>query len=123
MPTPVYLGHEASRAPVVADLVAAAKACVAAGATSGALSARYGPRCVINAETLLETLGPDHFVEVADYDAHNDHVLVLGSSPPSSRAAIHSLLYRAKREIGAIVELDADADALATLPQVKRGRT
>lgn len=126
MTRPLFLGTEPSQAPAVLDLLRAARGLSDGGISGGALSSRFGARFVVNAAGIpLEMLGGKHFVEVADYDPHQDHVLCLGEHAPSPYAPLHALLYRAKKEVGAVaqVELPQGHEALARLPKVARGRT
>lgn len=126
LPRPLFLGNETSQNPAVRDLVSAAKALSNAGVGLGAVSARHGLRATINAGGVsFSGLTPAHFVEVADYDPHADTVMCLGPSPPTEHAALHMLVYRAKKEVGAIVQADIPPDHAvhARLPQVKLGRT
>jgi hypothetical protein len=126
MSLPFFLGGEPSTNPAGGDLVEVAHALAADGAGEGAVSARHGLRATVSASGVpLEAVGPEHFVEIADYDAHLDRVMVLGKHPPSPWAGLHALVYRAKKEVHAIVQvsLAADHPALARLPAAKKGRT
>ncbi|HVL48511.1 MAG TPA: class II aldolase/adducin family protein [Candidatus Thermoplasmatota archaeon] len=120
-----FLGGEPSTNPLTGDLVAIARALVETGVGHGALSARHGLRATINAAAVpLEALRVEHFVEVADYDPHGDRLMVLGAHEPSPWAGLHALLYRAKREIGAVVQVEMPSSALPSgLATVARGRT
>lgn len=125
MTSPLFLGNEASTNPDVEELLRIARELVADGAGEAAISVRHGLRSTMSLAKPLESLGPGDFVEVADYDAHNDHVLVLGPTAPHAHAGLHALILRAKKEVGAILQipLAPDHPALARLPQVARGRT
>lgn len=123
MPRPLFLGREPSQAPVVPELFAAARALAKAEHVGGALSARYGPRFVVTPASIpLDMLSAKDFVEVADFDPHQDHLLCIGEHAPAPEAAIHALVFRAKKEVGAIVDL-AIAAAPAGVPAVEKGKT
>ncbi len=126
MTRPHFLGHEPSQAPVVIDLLRATRALAATGLGDGAVSARYGNRFVVNAAGVpLDVLGGRHFVEVVDYDPQNDVLLVIGEHAPHARANVSALVYRAKKEVGAIVHvaLPDGHPVLARIPEVAKGRT
>lgn len=125
MTQPLFLGSEASANPDVEELLRIARELVADGAGEGSISVRHGLRATMTLGKPLETLGPKDFVEVADYDPHGDRVLVMGPVAPHAHAGLHALVLRAKKEIGAIVQvaLPDDHPALARLVQAKRGRT
>ncbi len=118
----LFLGNESSASPLAPVLRDLADVLRERGFDRAALSARFGPRMVTNATTALAGIGPDDFVEVADYDSHNDHVLVIGDREPGSHAALHALVFRAKKEVGAIVQMDAAQAAGRDLPDVVPAR-
>ncbi len=124
MPRALFLGTEASGSPDVPALQAAAARLVAVDLSAATLSARFGPRAVVNAAMPLDALGRDDFVEIADYDPHNDHVLCIGRHEPAHESALHALVYRAKKEVGAVAQVTGNASGVeASVPRVVRGRT
>ncbi|HEX2022080.1 MAG TPA: hypothetical protein VHH36_05160 [Candidatus Thermoplasmatota archaeon] len=122
---PEFLSGEASASPAVEPLLAGARRLARLGFGAGALSARNGSRTTTHANLPLELLAPGDFLEVADYDPHLDRILCIGKREPHAHAGMHALMLRAKREVNAIVMVDAreKPEALAALPQGKRGRT
>ncbi|HET6405061.1 MAG TPA: hypothetical protein VFH78_10475 [Candidatus Thermoplasmatota archaeon] len=117
---PEFLSGEASASPAVEPLLEGARRLAALGAASGALAARNGPRVTTHAAVPFEVLTHQDFVEVADYDPHLDRLMVLGSRAPHPHAGMLQLVFRAKKEVGALVLLEnVQADA----PEAKRGRT
>lgn len=119
---PEFLSGEASASPAVEPLIEGARRLAAQGFGNGIVAARNGPRVTTHAALPLEVLGPQDFLEVADYDPHLDRLMMLGSRSPHPHAGLVHLIFRAKKEVGALVMVDAPAIA-ATLPPAKRGRT
>jgi hypothetical protein len=67
-------------------------------------------------------LSSQDFVEVADYDPHLDRLLCIGRRDPQPYAGMHHLMLRAKREVGALVMVEARGPP--ALPAAKNaGRT
>ena len=122
---PEFLSGEASASPAVEPLLAGARRLAEAGFGGGAVSARNGLRTTTHANLPFEMLTPQDFLEVADYDPHLDRLLVIGKRDPQPHAGVHALVLRAKREVHALVMVDAAAarERLAGLPGAKRGRT
>lgn len=118
---PEFLSGEASASPAVEPLLDAARRLDAAGFGVGALSARNGLRTTTHASLPLAMLTSQDFIEVADYDPHLDRLLCIGRRDPQAHAGMHHLMLRAKKEVGALVMVEAAAPA--SLPQAKRGRT
>ena len=117
---PEFLSGEASASPAVEPLLAGARRLAARGAGSGALAARNGPRVTTHAAVPFEVLGAQDFVEVADYDPHLDRLMLIGSRPPHAHAGMIQLIFRAKKEVGALALLE---NVAADAPEAKRGRT
>ena len=117
---PEFLSGEASASPAVEPLLDAARRLAQRGYGGGALAARNGPRVTTHAAAPFELLTAGDFVEVADYDPHLDRLMVLGSRAPHPHAGLHQLIFRAKKEIGCLVQVEA---APANVPEAKRGRT
>ena len=106
-----FLSGDASASPSVEPILAVARRLDAMGFGSGALSARNGLRTTTHAHTPLAMLRAEDFVEVADYDPHLDRLLCLGRREPHAFAGMHHLMLRAKKEVQAIVMVDAGAVA------------
>lgn len=128
MPEAHFLGREAPdnpRAQVLADEAAALVE--AGGPGRGFASARYGDRCTISPPGVgLDKLRPGDFTEVVEYDPHGDRLLLLGQQEPDPMAALHSLVYRARDEVGAVfqVEVEPDHPVHGAVPQAEaRGST
>jgi hypothetical protein len=119
---PEFLSGEASASPAVEPLLAGAQRLAAAGFGNGLVAARNGPRVTTHAALPLEMLSAADFLEVADYDPHLDRLMMLGSRSPHPHAGLVHLVFRAKKEVGALVMVDAPAVA-AKLPAATRGRT
>ena len=119
---PEFLSGEASASPAVEPLLEGARRLAARGAGNGIVAARNGPRVTTHAAVPLEILAPADFLEVADYDPHLDRLMMLGSRSPHPHAGMVHLVFRAKKEVGALVLVEAPA-AAAKLPAAKRGRT
>lgn len=117
---PEFLSGEASASPAVEPLLVAARRLAALGFGSGALAARNGPRVTTHAGVPFEMLASGDFVEVADYDPHLDRLMLLGSRAPHPHAGLVHLVFRAKKEIGALLMTEARVEGL---PAAKRGRT
>ncbi|HUR70087.1 MAG TPA: hypothetical protein VM370_12650 [Candidatus Thermoplasmatota archaeon] len=117
---PEFLSGEASASPAVEPLLEGARRLAALGHGAGALCARNGPRMTTHAALPFDLLTPADFVEVADYDPHLDRLMLLGSRPPQPHAGMHALVFRAKKEIGALVQLEA---ASGKVPVAKKGKT
>lgn len=117
---PEFLSGEASASPAVQPLLEGAHRLDALGFANGALSARNGLRTTTHARLPLGVISDQDFVEVADYDPHLDRMLCIGRRDPQPHAGMHHLMLRAKREIGAIVMVEAK---MAHLPVAKAGRT
>lgn len=122
---PEFLSGEASASPAVDPLLAGARRLAALGFGGGALSARNGLRTTTHANLPFELLTAQDFVEVADYDPHLDRLLCIGKREPHVHAGLHALVLRAKKEVGALVMVDAAGapSVLEGLPKAKRGRT
>lgn len=118
---PEFLSGEASASPAVEPLLAAARHLAKLGVGSGALAARNGPRVTTHSATPFEALSTQDFVEVADYDPHLDRLMVLGSRAPHAHAGLHQLVFRAKKEVGCLLQLETPGGA--GVPEAKRGRT
>jgi hypothetical protein len=118
---PEFLSGEASASPAVEPLLAGARSLSARGSGGGALSARNGPRVTTHASMPFDLLTEQDFIEIADYDPHLDRVLCIGKRAPHVHAGMHALVFRAKKEVGAIVQVEAAPKA--QLPTAKRGRT
>lgn len=119
---PEFLSGEASASPAVEPLLAAARRLAALGFGSGTLAARNGPRVTTHASVPLELLTSQDFLEVADYDPHLDRLMLLGSRAPHAHAGLLHLVFRAKKEVGALFLVEAPA-VLEKLPTAKKGRT
>lgn len=119
---PEFLSGEASASPAVPALLAGARRLAEAGFGRGALAARNGPRVTTHANLPFELLTDQDFLEVADYDPHLDRLLCIGKRDPTPHAGLLQLVFRAKKEIGALALVEAQ-EAAASLPAAKRGRT
>lgn len=117
---PEFLSGEASASPAVEPLLEGGRRLAAKGHGGGILAARNGPRVTTHAAVPFEMLTPADFVEVADYDPHLDRLMLLGSRAPHPLAGVVALVFRAKKEVGALVGVEASP---ANVPEVKRGRT
>lgn len=117
---PEFLSGEASASPAVEPLLAGARRLAAAGLGAGLLAARNGPRVTTHAGVPFELLAAHDFVEIADYDPHLDRLMVLGSRAPHPHAGLVHLVFRAKKEVGALVMIDGPRGGA---PEAKRGRT
>ena len=122
---PEFLSGEASASPAVEPMLQGARRLAGLGFGGGALSARNGPRTTTHANLPFELLTEQDFIEVADYDPHLDRLMCIGKREPQPHAGLHALILRAKKEVGAIVMLDAQGAPalLARLPTATRGRT
>ena len=116
MVNPEFLSGEASASPAVELLIVAGDRLTAAGFSQGALSARNGPRTTTHAYTNLANMQPQDFVEIADYDPHLDRILCLGRRDPHPYAGMHHLMFRAKKEIGAIAMVERTRPGPAPAP-------
>lgn len=119
---PEFLSGEASASPAVEPLLEAARRLVALGCGGGLLAARNGPRVTTHAPLPFELLTANEFVEVADYDPHLDRLMLLGSRAPHPHAGLVHLVFRAKKEVGALLLLESPK-LTQKLPEAKRGRT
>lgn len=119
---PEFLSGEASASPAVAPLLEGARRLAQAGYGRGVVAARNGPRVTTHANLPFELLTDQDFLEVADYDPHLDRLLCIGKRDPTPHAGLLHLVFRAKKEIGALVMVEAQ-DAAGALPAAKRGRT
>jgi len=119
---PEFLSGEASANPAVPVLLAGARRLAEAGFGRGALCARNGPRVTTHANLPFELLTDQDFLEVADYDPHLDRLLCIGKRDPTPHAGLVHLIFRAKKEIGALALVEAPA-AVGALPAATRGRT
>lgn len=120
---PEFLSGEASASPAVDPMLVGARRLDKAGFGDGLLSARNGPRTTTHAQVPFGMLQAGDFVEIADYDPHLDRTLCIGRREPHPFGHLHALVYRAKKEVGAIamVALSAEAPArVAQLPHVER---
>ena len=122
---PEFLSGEASASPAVEPMLAGARRLAALGFGGGAISARNGLRTTTHANLPFDLLTDQDFLEVADYDPHLDRLLCIGTRAPHPHAGLHALMLRAKREVGAIVMVDAARapGVAADLPVAERGRT
>lgn len=111
---PEFLSGEASASPAVETLLDGARTLAAAGLGVGALSARNGPRTTTHAELPFARLQPQDFIEVADYDPHLDRILCLGRRDPHALAGAHHLILRAKKELGAIIQVEGPPPSAGT---------
>lgn len=125
MPEAHFLGRETPENPRAQVLADEAEALVDAGFPArGFASARYGDRCTVSPPgTSLDALRPDDFTEVVEYDPHGDRLLLLGRQEPDPMAALHSLVYRARDEVGAVfqVEVEPDHPVHGHLPRAEAG--
>jgi hypothetical protein len=70
------------------------------------ISIGIGKRVVTTAEqTPIQSIQHEQLVEIVDYDAFKQILLVIGKKEPSQEAAVHWMIHHAKNEIGAIVLL------------------
>ena len=75
------------------------------------ISIGFGKRVVVTAEqTPLQTIQMEHLIEIVDYDAFKQVLLIIGKKEPSQEAAVHWMIHHAKNEIGAIVNLKIDEE-------------
>lgn len=118
---PEFLSGEASASPAVEPLLAGARALAESGHGAGAVAARNGPRVTTHANVPFSMLTAQEFVEVADYDPHLDRLLCIGPRAPHPLAGMFALMFRAKKEIGAMVLVQAPA--AEGIPVAARGRT
>jgi hypothetical protein len=128
VPEAHFLGRDAPENPRAEVLVDEAAALVEEGGPGrGIVSARYGDRCTVSPPaSSLDKLRAGDFTEIVEYDPHGDRLLLLGQQEPDPTAALHSLVYRARDDVGAIlqVELDPDHPAHDALPEAaSRGET
>ena len=74
--------------------------------TQGMISIGFGKRTIATAEpTPFKTIQPEHLIEVVDYDATKQILLVMGKKEPIKDVAVHWIIHHAKNEIGIIVYL------------------
>lgn len=100
---PEFLSGEASASPAVEPMLEGARRLAALGFGGGYLAARNGPRVTTHAGVPFELLTPADFVEVADYDPHLDRLMMIGQRPAHAHAGLLQLIFRAKKEVGALV--------------------
>jgi hypothetical protein len=104
MTSALFLGSEPSANPDVSGMLEAARRLSAAGIEEGGLTVRHGLRATASQGIPFGEITARAFVEVADYDPHRDTVLVLGPAHPHRFAALHTLILRAKHELGAVIQ-------------------
>lgn len=124
---PHFLGSEAPTHPDLDHLVDVTREVVGERAPDrGLVSMRTGHRMAVSGPgSGLGELTADGFLEVVDYDAHHDRLLLYGQGEPDPLAAVHHLVYRARQEVQSIlqVEVPADHPAHGRLPRASPGTT
>lgn len=120
---PEFLSGEASASPAVEPMMEGARRLAALGYGGGYLAARNGPRVTTHASVPFELLTPADFVEVADYDPHLDRLLMIGQRPAHAHAGLLQLIFRAKKEVGALVMVADPLAASRELLVAAKGRT
>lgn len=101
----LFVSAEATHCPTAGDLCAAARWLATLGAESGSVSVRYGNRVVINvAGAPLPEVGQEDLVEIADYDAARNTMVLIGRAEPSLAAPLHWLIHRWRPDVNAVVQ-------------------
>ena len=114
-----FVSHELSTSPIINTLLEGITAIAKESSEKNPLamiSIGFGKRVVATAEqTPLQSIQREHLIEIVDYDAFKQVLLIIGKKEPSQEAAVHWMIHHAKNEIGAIVHL-AITDEKETIP-------
>lgn len=104
-----FISRETSRSPFISELIrfcrnmAELQGCESG---SGSISFSYGKRLLINGRnTSLDTIRPDNFVEIVDYDPLKNIMVTIGTIDPCNEAPVHWIVQHARADIHAMVIL------------------
>ena len=120
-----FVSHKLSTGPIINTLLEGIKTIsdeTSQENPSAMISIGFGKRVVVTAEqTPLQSIQLEHLIEIVDYDAFKQVLLIIGKKEPSQDAAVHWMIHHAKNEIGAIVHLTTDEENEKipdTIPQI-----
>lgn len=103
-----YASHELTSNPLVNEIITAGKsiANTYGDQIQGIISISYGKRIIATANTInFSSIEQKHIIEIVDYDAYKQIILIMGKKEPIRDIALHWMIHHAKQEIGAIVLL------------------
>lgn len=105
-----FASHELPSNPLVNELIKAGKTIAEktdGDHTQGIISLGFGKRIIATAHTTkFSSIEQDHLIEIVDYDAYKQILLIMGKKEPIPTLAINWMLHHAKQEIGAIILLE-----------------
>jgi hypothetical protein len=102
-----FVSHKLATGSPISDIISAIKKIAEltkSDDTKGMISIGFGKRIIVTANpTHLHTIHQDHLVEIVDYDAYKQVLLIMGKNEPINDVAVHWMIHHAKHEIGAIL--------------------
>jgi hypothetical protein len=105
-----FASHELPSNPLVNEIIKAGKTIAEktdGDQTQGIISLGFGKRIIATAHsTNFSSIEQDHLIEIVDYDAYKQILLIMGKKEPIPAIAINWMLHHAKQEIRAIVLIE-----------------
>jgi L-fuculose-phosphate aldolase len=119
-----FASREISKCSLVGDIISTSKRLYEIGLFErniGEISVRYGNRIVMTTNNSnMKNLSLEDLVEIVDYDPIKQVALVIGLNEPSREVQMHWLIYRARKDVNAIIHVN-DLAALDKVDIVKSG--
>ena len=117
-----FVSHEVPTGPIITNILKEAKTITdhtQNDDTEGMLSIGYGKRIIITAQPVqFKNIELEDIIEIVDYDAHKQILLIMGKKEPDPTVAIHWMIHHAKQEIGALLLIKNQHSDISTLKSI-----
>lgn len=109
----LFVSRETSNCPLIAEMIKLGQSLQNLGLTdkeTGIISLDYGKRLLINAKHIdIKKMTQQDVVEIVDYDALKNVMMVIGPKDPSLETPIHWIIQKARHDINALLQLNSPA--------------
>lgn len=107
----LFVSRETSHCPLISEMIKlgqSLKELEIPDIESGVISHDYGKRLLINAKnsTIQQLTQPD-IVEIVDYDALKNVMMVIGPKDPAMETPVHWIIQKARHDINTLLQINS----------------
>lgn len=107
----LFVSRETSNCPLIAEMIKLGQSLQHLGLTdkeTGVISLDYGKRLLINAKHIdIKKMTHQDVVEIVDYDALKNVMMVIGPKDPSLATPVHWIIQKARHDINALLQINS----------------
>lgn len=122
-----FISRETSNCPLTSEIIKLGQNLNHIGLTdkeTGIVSLKYGKRLLINAKNIdVKTMKQHDVVEIVDYDAVKNILMVIGTKDPCAEAPVHWIIQKARHDINALLQINSSTvfeKLQGTLPSTEK---